>query len=463
MPFDCDLPSVLSLARSVAADLSRAPDVFVADESVVNALVLELDVLRRFCSARAGQAGGVDESSLAAHLLPCRTALKNMLDICQRYTGQTLGLGDGVRWKRDEKRFEKEMAALRQATTQLRETSQLLQQTAAASPRPQAGSPSPGQSSRGFRSTVSVSVSIAPSGPAAASQVSLPLSRSSTASLTTMGSIPSPGDATPLPMCPRGSGCREPYCHQKHSHPGAPQCEHGKNCCIPRCSKWHPKSPYCPNGPGCPNIDWGCSKAHPWPRVTQQQQQQQPLLLQSTDGSNYWGSQTTKIMHDQVGKYEYRVSGERKTPSFGPGTQITGKSPVYLILRCMLWALDKQTNKQTNRENALQPQPMIQTTLLLHMMFPLLTFAKKKVVSSISETGSAPDAGWCPLRFSCPGYNGACPLRHPRRAPCRDGNACTKGSACTYDHLPFQNRGGGNGIQGFVAELPASPRRSRYR
>ncbi|KAL2150433.1 hypothetical protein VTH82DRAFT_6996 [Thermothelomyces myriococcoides] len=386
MPFDCDIPSVLSLARSVAADLSRAPDVFMPGEGVVNALVMELEVLRRLCSsARPSQANGgvLDESSLAAHLLPCRAALKNMLDIRQRYAGQTLGLGDSLRWRRDEKRFDKEIAALQQATTQLRETSQLLQQTSMVSssrPPQERSNTASSQSGRGFRSNM--------------------------ASLTTTGSTLSSGDSPPLPMCPRGSGCREPYCHQRHSHPGAPKCEDGKNCCTPGCTNWHPKSPYCPNGPTCPTIDSGCPKAHPWPRVVQKQQQQQQQSQFSDDGS-YWGSQSTETLHGQTGRHEYQITGGR-APSYPPRTQIT-------------------------------------------------------VVSSMGEISSAPDAAWCPLRFSCPGYGGACPLRHPRRAPCRDGNACTKGSACTYDHSSFQGWGGGNGPRGFVAELPASPEQFRYK
>jgi hypothetical protein len=68
--------------------------------------------------------------------------------------------------------------------------------------------------------------------------------------------------------------------------------------------------------------------------------------------------------------------------------------------------------------------------------------------------------GWCTLRFQCPGgYNGACPLRHPRRAACRDivelGH-CPKGALCSYDHSPeaLQAQAKQQGVPQYVAELP---------
>ncbi|KAL2193208.1 hypothetical protein P885DRAFT_64226 [Corynascus similis CBS 632.67] len=166
MPFDCDLPTVFSLARSVAAELSCGPEVFIPGEGVVNALILELDALRRLCSASDGRTSGVDDSSLAAHLLPCRAALKNMLDIRQKYPGQTMGFGDSIKWKRDEKRFEKEVAVLRQATTQLRETSQLLQ-AAAVNSQSRAGS----TTARGFQSHVSLRCQCVLVGPVVGSRI----------------------------------------------------------------------------------------------------------------------------------------------------------------------------------------------------------------------------------------------------------------------------------------------------
>lgn len=299
MPFDCDLPTVFSLARSVAAELSCGPEVFIPGEGVVNALILELDALRRLCSASDGRTSGVDDSSLAAHLLPCRAALKNMLDIRQKYPGQTMGFGDSIKWKRDEKRFEKEVAVLRQATTQLRETSQLLQ-AAAVNSQSRAGS----TTARGFQSHVSVSIA---QGAPAISQVSL--SRSSTASLQGMTGSQTPGDTATLPMCPRGSGCREPYCHQKCNHPGAPKCEDGRNCCKQDCPKWHPKSPHCHYGPNCPKIESGCTKAHPWPRVSQQ-----------LTGCRH--PQMTETQHAQT--RDGRYLGPGSSSFFSPPTLITG-------------------------------------------------------------------------------------------------------------------------------------------
>ncbi|KAM7188604.1 hypothetical protein V8F20_010491 [Naviculisporaceae sp. PSN 640] len=67
------------------------------------------------------------------------------------------------------------------------------------------------------------------------------------------------------PMCRNGSGCREPLCHLKESHPLADICKGGKNCGIKGCPLFHPKSVHCEIGPSCPMV--GCDKAHPWPRV----------------------------------------------------------------------------------------------------------------------------------------------------------------------------------------------------
>lgn len=65
---------------------------------------------------------------------------------------------------------------------------------------------------------------------------------------------------------------------------------------------------------------------------------------------------------------------------------------------------------------------------------------------------------WCELRFGCPGgYNGVCPKKHPRRAPCRDFNErghCARGASCTFQHgVETASRQGG---EQYIAELPAS-------
>jgi hypothetical protein len=302
MPSGCDVPSVLSLARSVANDFSRAPDVFRPGEEAANALASELNAFQRFRSSRTtgSQADGADESPLAAHLMPCRTALQNMLDIRRKYPGQTMGRGDSFKWKLDKKRFAEETAALRQATSRLRETVQLLQ-TAALGPQP-----STVPSARAFESHVSVSIGQGP----AMFQATPP--RSSTASLPA-----TPGNGPAKPMCPRGSGCREPYCYKKHSHPSAPDCEEGKDCCVPGCIKFHPKSPHCPNGPDCPWIKSGCSKAHPWPR--------------SNDPSPSLPTPQTPPTLTGQGEYGGRASAASGTTSstFPAPTLVTGESLLH--------------------------------------------------------------------------------------------------------------------------------------
>ena len=70
----------------------------------------------------------------------------------------------------------------------------------------------------------------------------------------------------------------------------------------------------------------------------------------------------------------------------------------------------------------------------------------------------------CSLSFKCQdGYNGVCPLKHPKRAPCRDfdNGSCAKGASCSFDHRTIQvSRASaaanvGQGSRGYSAELSA--------
>ncbi|KAK4098677.1 hypothetical protein N658DRAFT_488217 [Parathielavia hyrcaniae] len=388
MRFGCDVPNVLSLARSVAADFSRAPDVFYAGEKAANALISELDRFQRLRSSQTSQASGADESSLAANLMSCRSALINMLEIRKDYPGQRMGLHDNWKWKRaHERRFEREAAALHDATTQLREIIQLLQTPPVSPQPPRRPPPAPApaqptqrwQPTQSFRSQVSVQIAQGP----IVSQVSLP--RSLSGGLTSPAGSQNTGDEGPKPMCPRGSGCREPFCHLRNHHPSAPECEAGRNCCVSGCSKWYPRSPHCPNGPDCPTINSvpGCTKAHPWPR---------PPVQAS---NSYWSLSTAQTQPAPAEQSEYST--------WGRGSAAASATPSFSTAPNLVSVVSSLTPSQTH------------TT-------PRATRDNGNVI-------------WCPARFSCPGgYNGACPNKHPRRSACRDGSACTKGQACTYDH-----------------------------
>ncbi|KAK0624110.1 hypothetical protein B0T14DRAFT_193216 [Immersiella caudata] len=193
--------------------------------------------------------------------MPCRQALKSILEVRGKYPLDNFGFADRMKWNLDERRFENDVEELRLGTQRLRETAQAIREARA----PRQTQPDTNQTK---------------------------------------------------PICPNGSGCRQPGCGLRNEHPWAATCKDGKDCCAPGCTKFHPKTGHCPNGPTCLNIS-SCPKAHPWPFHSPQ----------ATDG-------------------------------------------------------------------------------------------------------------WCQARQGCPGYDGVCPLKHPRKAPCKNGSSCWKRPTCTYDHSP---------------------------
>lgn len=270
MPLRSDVTSVLSLAEAVADDFSRAPAVFSSGERAATDLISELVTYQQFNSSRKNlhlNDQSNFESSLTANLQPCRDALKNMLDIRQKYGREAkLGIMEGMRWRLDEKRFEQEVATLQQDTRRLRELVQELQRSAVTSTwtdqRQVREEYQPNRDGAFGAPVLQTTVSIAgvqyAAHPAPA--------QTQRTSATTFASQDSFTSQTPNPaeMCPNGSGCRRPRCHLDYLHPNAPKCENGKNCGTRNCEKWHPKSAHCPKGPSCPIA--GCEKAHPWPR-----------------------------------------------------------------------------------------------------------------------------------------------------------------------------------------------------
>lgn len=196
--------------------------------------------------------------------MPRRQALKSILEIRAKYPLENFGPLDRINWNLDKRRFEKDIEELRLGTERLRETVAAIRQ---------AGTPTSSQTK---------------------------------------------ADTKQKPMCPNGSGCRQPGCGLRNDHPRAANCTDGKDCCIAGWTKFHPKTGHCSNGPACPKISSGCPKAHPWHRAPQ-----------------------------------------------------------------------------------------------------------------------APPADvWCQARQSCTRYDGSCPMKHPRKAPCRNGSSCWKRQTCSYDHSP---------------------------
>lgn len=260
MPFDSDVTGVLSLARSVARDFSRAPDVFIPGEIATNALIAELESYQSIYTSPQGYETSLYESSLTAHLLPCRQALKVMSEIRAKYPIDRFGFGDSFKWNLDKSRFEKGTEALRQATTQLRETVQAVKQAqnvAQLQPRTES-------KSRGPRYQVPTQITLVHETMVSAQESTSYVPQAS----ASQNAAPAPAAQRELPMCPNGPGCRQPNCGLTNSHPWAPSCEDGRNCCVKGCQKFHPKTAHCPRGPGCPDMYSGCTKAHPWPRST---------------------------------------------------------------------------------------------------------------------------------------------------------------------------------------------------
>jgi hypothetical protein len=279
MPLRSDVTSVLSLAQVVADDFSRAPAVFSSGERAATELISELIAYQQFNSSRQIAHPNNQfnfDSSLTANLHPCRDALKNMLDIRQKYGREArLGPMDSVRWMLDEKRFEQEAATLRQDTTRLRELVQLQRSAITSTNQRQVREDDQPNRNGAFAAPVlQTTVSIlgaqyaSPPPPGQTQRTSTPnfASQNSFASQNNFVSQNSFASRTPTltEICPNGSGCRRPRCHLEYLHPNAPKCENGKNCGIQNCEKWHPKSAHCPKGPSCPIV--GCEKAHPWPR-----------------------------------------------------------------------------------------------------------------------------------------------------------------------------------------------------
>ncbi|KAK0708502.1 hypothetical protein B0H67DRAFT_341486 [Lasiosphaeris hirsuta] len=433
MPFRSDVTSVLSLAQTVADDFSRAPAVFSSGEHAAIELISELRSYQQFHSTHNRNNNNDPnsqanfESSLTANLRPCRDALKTMFDTRQKYGRDAkLGMKDNLRWVLGAGQFEQQVTRLRQDTARLRELVHELQRSAVVSSTSQQQQPHRGNGS-GAPALLQTQTTVSIGGIQYASYPPQHTQRTSTTNFT---STSQDQNRTLTEICPNGSGCRTPRCHLDYLHPKAPGCESGKNCGVRDCDKWHPKSALCPKGPSCPMVE--CDKAHPWPRESPVPPASHPRdegsFSSSTntiaDFSRTMGSQPPQPSEWDVGGAPSRQTlwrGRGTTPTAGPAT--LGVGPIVVMI-------------QTTLGNGNPRNP------------------------NNNDTGNQ---GWCKLRFQCPGgYNGACPLKHPRRAACRDfaeHGYCSKGASCTYDHgveaaaTTAQDKAQG-GSQ-YIAELPA--------
>ncbi|KAK3688679.1 hypothetical protein B0T22DRAFT_460051 [Podospora appendiculata] len=398
MPLGNDVTSVLALARSVVHLCRGPPYEFQLGADAANEVVKELEEFQQLSPSSQPNAPS-HESSLTGHLSPCVRALERILDIRQKYgrNKDALGFREGLKWKSDKERFDRETSALHQATIPLRETVKLLQRTIAGSP------PGNVQVAMGYQQPLVRSDTQSFSSQVSLSQTISVTPQSSQDSKTSFApsSASSAGPKTQKQMCPRGSGCRQPYCHQRFDHPNAKECANGRNCSVEGCLLWHPKSPICPTGPSCAVP--GCFKAHPWPRAAPP-----PAYQPSNTNNNSWQPAVQVVQKVQVEQRQELYGGQRSAELYGggrPGELYGGGRPEGSF---------------------------------------------SSASSSQGATSSASQVA-CVRGFSCPGYDGGCPNRHPKKVLCWNGSACTKGAACTFYHPPRSPSQAGQ----YVAELPA--------
>ncbi|KAK3323335.1 hypothetical protein B0T19DRAFT_201639 [Cercophora scortea] len=311
MPLGNDVTSVLALARSVVHLCRGPPYEFQLGADAANEVVKELEEFQQLSTSSQQPNAPNHESSLTGHLSPCVRALERILDIRQKYgrNKEALGFREGLKWKSDKERFDRETSALHQATIPLRETVKLLQRTIAVSPTGNV------PVAMGYRQPLSRADTVQ----SFSSQVSL----SQTISVTPQSSqgsqtsfapsiASSAGPKAQKQMCPRGSGCRQPYCHQRFDHPNAKECANGRNCSVEGCLLWHPKSPICPTGPSCAVP--GCVKAHPWPRVAPP-----PAYQPSNTSTNPWQPAVQVVQKVQVEQRQELYGGQRSAELYGGG------------------------------------------------------------------------------------------------------------------------------------------------
>ncbi|KAK4168333.1 hypothetical protein QBC43DRAFT_117059 [Cladorrhinum sp. PSN259] len=421
---------VIALAQEVV-DACRGLQVsreFTSGATAANAVISTLRDFQIYSETHSIHISlGSTDSVLTAHLTPCRQALEKMREIQKRH-----GQGSGNRVTRlmakPEEKFERQTVALNDALHRLREMVQGLRQGAVRHvARPEEvsthqqleeippHSPAPSQQSTGQQDTnrqstpslpasvqspVPIIINIVNSpqyGQPSQPQITHPVISSTTGFRTTTSNA-----RTRLSMCPNGSACRTPSCHLNYEHPHARTCDKGKNCSIYGCNNWHPKSAWCPDGPSC---NWrvnNCDKAHPWPLQETSSSQTSEPASQGSQGSGI------------VSEPSSQGSSYQGSPPIGTLSKSFSNMSLYINSQAAAPTITTRNNTPRASSNAQE---------------------------------------WCPARFNCPGgYNGQCPLMHPKRAACLDGSACRKGAACTYDHSG----------QAQAQEAPANPRRAPY-
>ncbi|KAK4224051.1 hypothetical protein QBC38DRAFT_27404 [Podospora fimiseda] len=399
-----DIRYAISLARNVL-DVCRDPPTEFSDGAVaVGNVVSVLDDFKRFIASQPESETGTEDFTLSANLAPCLEALQKMQTIRNKYDRRnTMGLADKIRWRSDGDKFAKEVSALHRGTSALRETVDMLQRLAArnaqqkqpAEKPPSAQPSTPPQTNIPQPRTPATRIPIAvtyvsvhnppatPSTPTTPNRT--PNNRTRIPTLSPSQTQTPPNTNSPdrarnqrwqLPICPNGSGCRVPVCFQTHQHPPAKACALKKDCPDTNCTLWHPQARHCEKGPACTTV--GCPRAHPWPRG-------------DTVASGDW------IIPSPV--------SPQSRNQYEPGQD---------------W------NQGVNPAESVSSVATTNNT--------------PTIITMISELSIEPDNANlqntpCPRKYACPGgYNGECPLYHPRRQPCARGVLCRKGSRCTFDH-----------------------------
>ncbi|KAK3987143.1 hypothetical protein QBC44DRAFT_128944 [Cladorrhinum sp. PSN332] len=424
---ESEVESVIALALSVA-DGCRGQRDFSSGATAANAVVTTLrdfQIHEETYSVRVVTLGPTD---LTYHLTKCSQSLRKMLEIQQR-KGQKAGSSVArIIVKSPKDKFERETMVLNDALHGLRETVQALRKNAVRHvPRTEqenmhAGShqqeTTPGQDTVGQETPRHET----PQQDTERRQAD----QQSAASIP--GSVQSPVPVFNITIVnspeyrqqPQSQGSNPAVYRLPTTHSPAPQqpqqtfpsaagskamCRGGSGCRAQLCHlKFdHPNAPKCPLGRNCSTA--GCSNWHPkssWcpngPSCN--------WRMNNCEKAHPWPLQEASR---SVSSSEPESQGSLSEPSSQDSTFFQGGAP--------------------------------------------------SLISSFSSMSVEDDnPRWCQFRFNCPdGYNGGCPYRHPRRAPCRDGSACRKGTACTFDHSAQVQ------AQPQPQEVPANPRRAPFR
>ncbi|KAM7182795.1 hypothetical protein V8F33_014013 [Rhypophila sp. PSN 637] len=434
IPSGTTVEAVLNLAQNVAHDFGSAPAIFSSGERAAIELASELGSYQQLASALIHPV-----SPLTANLIPCRDALENMASIRRKYPhgrNAKLRLSDTLQWNtKDKREFEGQVAKLREDTGRLRELVRELQRSAIESLRnhhQQQQQQQQQQQARGRAPDVNFNG-------AHMVQTTVSVASSSTASFTPRNTPYAPNNTkskATLPMCPNGPGCRTPSCGFNFNHPRAASCEDGKNCSKLGCQLFHPKAAFCDKGPSCSMV--GCEKAHPWPRDASRQATASVYSYASADRSI--GSPNPSVSDMST------FTGLRSQPSMSQISSVQGSQSSQPSERDSSRGFSQQQfqPKSWTGPGGSQAAPMSQPTTgpSTH------NAAQAQSTGVIQETPRGPanrnkynQQEWCKLRYDCPGgYNGQCPLKHPRRTLCWDfqGGNCPRGASCTFYHGPVE-------------------------